>query len=319
MFPLSDRTLLLHLGYPKSGTTTLQAGLYRTAPGIFFMGKTHDEKMADPIIDRFRTMVNYGTLSHIRAQKTAITDKIAEIWQANGSDIALMSLEGLTNPFVDTHYTQPKDIFTKAEAIAEILEGLGVTTRCLVTLRAQTELMPSLFSQIFLQGFSSGLFKPNYDAFLDFMLGDEIIGFGPDFCFDAYLDHLAALFGADQVFAVSMKGVLADTPGRDTGVMARFMGLPEKDVITMIQEGGRQNVRNTGNKGRRMVMKSPGVNRFEDNTGLSLRRAAFGATALLKEKRHRPAHWRLPDHSARIAAYYDASNARLAERYEIAF
>jgi len=319
VIPLSDRTLLLHPGYPKSGTTTLQAGLFKNAPGLFFMGKSHEETMVDPVIDRFRTLVNYGTLSHIRTEGPAVAARIDEIWQANGAPTALMSLEGLTNPFVDTHYTQPRDILTKVNLIADILSHLDVAKRCLVTLRVQTKLLPSLFSQIFLQGFSSGLFKPDYESFLDFLLEDDVQGYGPDFRFDAYLDHLAGTFGADNVFAADMKGVLSDTAGRDTAAMAAFLGLPEAETIGLIQEGGCLNVRDTGTKGRRMVMESPGVNRFEENTGLNLRRAAFGSLALLKKKRHRNAHWHLADHSDRIAAYYAASNARLTERYGIEF
>ena len=281
------------------------------------MGKTHEEKFADPIVNRFRTLVNYGTLSHIHAQASEIASELDAVWQKNGAHTALLSLEGLTNPFVDTHYTQPRDIFTKAQSIAHILGSLQVTLRLMVTVRDQVDLLPSLFSQIFLQGFSSGLFKPSYESFLDFMLDDTVQGYGPDFCFDAYLDHLGALFGPDHVFAADMKKLLSPDTGRDTQAMARFIGLPEQDVITMIQAGGRKNVRNTGASGRRMVMHSPGVTRFEENTGLALRRAAFGAKALLLQKRHKPAQWHLSDQSARISAYYAASNNRLAEKYGI--
>lgn len=48
--------------------------------------------------------MNYGTLSHVRTEGPAVAARIDEIWQANGAPTALMSLEGLTNPFVDTHY-----------------------------------------------------------------------------------------------------------------------------------------------------------------------------------------------------------------------
>lgn len=316
---LSDRTLLLHPGYPKSGTTTLQAGLFRNAPDLFFMGKTHEEKMIDPVIDRFRTLVNYGTLSHVRTEGPAVAARIDEIWQANGAPTALMSLEGLTNPFVDTHYTQPRDILTKVTVIADILAHIDAKFRCLVTLRVQTKLLPSLFSQIFLQGFSSGLFKPDYESFLDFLLEDRVQGYGPDFRFDTYLDHLGATFGPGNIFAADMKGLLAGTPGRDTAAVAAFMKLTEAETIDLIRTGGRLNVRDTGTNGRKMVMQSPGVIQFEENTGLNVRQAAFGRMALLRKRFHRNAHWHLADHSDRIAAYYAESNVRLAERYEIAF
>lgn len=270
--------------------------------------------MVDPVIDRFRTLVNYGTLSHVRAATPDVAAKIEAIWQENGAPTALISLEGLTNPFVDTHYPQPRDILTKVNVIADLLRPLDISMRFMVTVRDQKKLLPSLFSQIFLQGFSSGLFKPTYESFIDFLLEDEILGYGPDFRYDCYLDHLSDTFGADAVFAADMKGLLSDNTPRDIAAMAAFMGLAPDQAAHLIKSGGKRNVRDTGEKGRKMVVKSPGVSRFEENTGLSLRKSAFGNTALLRKK---PVYWQLPDQSARIEAYYEASNTRLADRYGI--
>ncbi len=316
------KTLLLHLGYPKTGTTTLQGTLFETAPDLNFFAKTIRDgtEYVPDTVEAFRTLINYGTLPHILDRGPAVLDAMLADMAARREDRVLLSLEGLTNPFVDTHYTQPKDIFRKASDIRRLLQPVldaGTEVRVLVTVRRQSELMPSLFSQIYLQGFSAGLFGPSYESFLDFMLEDDVTGFGPDFRFDAFLDHLGGLFGPEQVHAAAMKGMLSGQPCRDTEALGRFLDLSATDVITLIGSG-KLNVRNKGKRrGRRMMTASQGAKRFRANTGLSMTRAAFGLADRMRVSAHRRVFWHLADHSARIDAWYAASNARLEELHDV--
>jgi len=318
------KTLLLHLGYPKTGTTTLQATVFAKAPELNFFAKTLKDghEYVPESVEAFRTLINYGTAFHVRDRAAPVLENMLAAMAARPEEKVLLSLEGLTNPFVDTNYTQPKDIFRKASDIRRVLAPLidtGVRVKILVTVRRQTELLPSLFSQIYLQGFSSGLFEASYEGFLDFMLRDEIMGFGPDFRYDAFLDHCADAFGSENVYAASMKGVLGQAPCRDTAAIAEFIELGEDRCIALIGDG-RLNVRNKGKrKGRRMMTTSRGAIRFQKNTGLSLTRKAFSFADQLRIKRGRRVFWHLRDHSEMIDAYYADSNARLAETYDISF
>ena len=145
------------------------------------------------------------------------------------------------------------------------------------------------------------------------------MGFGPDFQYDAFLDHCSDLFGSDNVFAAAMHGVLSRSRCRDMAVLADFMGLDEDQCIFLIGDT-KFNVRNMGaQKGRRMMTVSPGANRFEKNTGLSMTKKAFGLVDALRIRRGRRVHWYLEDHSDRIDEYYRDSNLRLSDRYGITF
>ena len=318
------KTLLLHLGYPKTGTTTLQATLFENAPDLNFFAKTarDGKEYVPPSVEAFRTLINYGTAFHVRNRAQTVLDDMLAAMAERPEDRVLLSLEGLTNPFVDTNYTQPKDIFRKASDIRRVMHPLiedGVQVKVLVTVRKQSELIPSLFSQIYLQGFSSGLFEASYEGFLDFMLNDDILGFGPDFQYDAFLDHCATQFGAENIHVASMKGVLSKAPCGDMKKLANFMDLSEDDCIRLIGDG-KLNVRNKGEKkGRRMMVTSRGAIRFQKNTGLSVLRKAFSVPDQLRIKRGKRVHWHLKDHSQMIDAYYAPSNARLAEKYDITF
>lgn len=315
------KALLLHLGYPKTGTTTLQATLFTEAPNLNFFAKRPNEYIPESV-QKFRTLVNYGTTFHVRTSGANILDDMLSSMATRPEERVLLSLEGFTNPFVDTHYTLPKDIFRKLNDIHSILTPLievGVRIKVLVTVRKQSELLPSLFSQIYLQGFSSGLFGSSYRSFIDFMLNDENVGFGPDFCYAEFLDHCAEAFGSENVYASSMKGIFSQTSCRDITTLAEFMDLTEEQCIAMI--GSQQlNVRNKGKrKGRHMMVKSPGVMHFEAVTGLSIMQRAFAVPDRMRIRLGIPVLWQLPDLSNIIDDYYSKSNERLAERHGIQF
>lgn len=310
--------LLLHLGYPKSGTTTLQGGVFPLCDEIFFAGKraVPGEKRIWDEADRLRYMICYGTHSHQVDQGPEIRDGMERIWAESGKDRMLLSFESMTNPFVDIAYPFPRDNFQKASNIAALLSPwreAGMAFRILVTVRSQRSLLPSLFSQIYLQGFSTGLFKPDYDSFLDFMLEDQLTGFGPDFRFDEYLDHLGELFGPENVIPT----VMSDVPAASEAV-ARFLGLSQERSLSLIENAPVRNVRNK-TKGRHMMAKSAAVNLFENNTGIALRRKAFTLKDRLNLRLGKPVIWEIPDRSERIEAYYKASNARLSDKYGITF
>lgn len=316
--PLSFDTpsLLLHLGYPKSGTTTLQGGVFPLCNEIFFAGKraVPGEKRIWAEADRFRHMICYGTHSHQTDQGPEIREGMERIWTESGKERMLLSFESMTNPFVDIAYTIPRDNFRKAGDIAAMLapwREAGVEFRVLVTIRSQRALIPSLFSQIYLQGFSTGLFKSDYDSFLDFMLEDRLTGYGPDFRFDEYLDHLGMLFGSGNVIATTM----SDVPAASEAV-ARFLGLTQDKCRSLIENAPVRNVRNR-KKGRHMMARSAAVDLFEANTGIALRRKAFSLKDRLNLRLGKPVMWEVPDRSERIEAYYKASNARLADKYGI--
>lgn len=315
------QTFLLHLGYPKTGTTTLQATLFTEAPGLNFFAKLPNEYVPQSV-QRFRTLVNYGTLPHVRNHGAKVLEDMLSAMAKSPEERVLLSLEGFTNPFVDTDYTLPKDIFRKINDIYYVLAPLidmGTKIKILVTVRKQSELLPSLFSQIYLQGFSSGLFGPSYHSFIDFMLNDENVGFGPDFNYAAFLDHCAETFGSENVYASSMKGIFSQTPCRDITALSEFMELTEEQCIAMIGSH-KLNVRNTGKrKGRRMMVNSPGLKHFESMTGLSMMRQAFSLPDRLRIRCGMPVHWQLPDLSEAIDDYYSKSNKRLAETHGILF
>lgn len=301
--------LTIHVGYPKTGTTTLQNACFATLPADVFLGKAPG-RMVD-WVDRFRVLVNYGTGLHVRA---AAPDLAAAL-RGHGEAV-LISLEGFTNPFVDSHYLYPKDAFLKAEHMRAALDTAmqdGLDVQVLLTVRDQTALLPSLFAQSGFHGAVAGLFEFNYDSFLDFMLDDSVAGFGPDFCFDRYAKHCAALFGQDAVTVLNMADLIADRTPAALASLAQILPM-DADAIAQALDTTPRNVRlSSGTSRYKMMVKSR----------VALRRL-FGSreinwTQKARIASGRPVYMQVPDRSDRIAAYYQASNADLAQEFGIAF
>ena len=231
--------LTIHVGYPKTGTTTLQEACFGKLTAEQFPGKAHGRMPG--WLDDFRHLINYGTRPNVEAA----AGDFAEVFR-NLGDSVLVSLEGFTNPFVDTRYLQPKDVYQKAEHIRTVLDGPirdGLDVRILVTVRDQVSLLPSLFAQIGVHGAAAGLFRFDYDNFLAFMLEDHIAGFGRDFCFDRYAAHCGDLFGADAVMTVlSMSDLVADRRPEAVEALAKIIPL-EAAAITEALAAPKRNVR----------------------------------------------------------------------------
>ncbi len=312
-------SVLLHIGYPKTGTTTLQQTLFPAAPSVKFLGKGKAETPQS--IDALRKIINYGSGFHVSKHGPTIARALTEANAGEETGKLLLSLEGFTNPFVDTHYIQPKDVLKKIDDIRTVfapMMGEGVAVRILATLRNQTELLPSLYSQIYLQGFATGLFRSSYDSFLDFMFEDEVLGFGPDFYFDIVLDRCREHFGEANVFAASMNEVFGNGGERGVKALSSFLSLDEDECVSLIGDA-KHNVRNRADTNQRKMMAvSPGVRRFEENTGASIMSKAFALTERLKIRKGESVYRSLPDRSERIAAYYAGSNARLEEKHGVA-
>lgn len=321
---MSATRLLLHVGFPKTGTTTLQGTLFPRLADCAYLGKTTDKHARFspdlPELDRFRDLISFGSEHQVRAAVGPVSERIARLMDDLPSSAALMSLEGITNPYNDTRYVLYKDNFAKARHAAMMLAPLaeaGVSVEVLATLRRQSALLPSLYSQVFFHAFPSGLIGRDYGAFLDFLFGDDLIGAGTDFDFAAYLDVWDELIGAERVHAADMAGLFTGEETDDIRRLAAFLGIPPAACLEGIG-GGRLNVRAERGGTRRMMTRSPAVHRFEKRTGFDVSARAFSPRERLARAMGRPVRRHVPDETARIDAFYADANARLAETRGIA-
>ncbi|MEM7236477.1 MAG: hypothetical protein AAF501_01425 [Pseudomonadota bacterium] len=321
--------VILHVGFPKTGTTTLQRAWSKDAGSFTYLGKAFRRRgssgrFAEEWISEFRDLVNFGHAANVaRATQRMQDEVLRSIEQAPNSRI-LISVEGFTNPFVDYKYMQPKDIFAKADHLAVLLAGLsnrGVRVQFVMTLRDQKALLPSLYSQIYYYGTATTLFKRDYDSFLDFLFDDPVCGFGPMFEFDAVHDRYAGHFGQRNVHMFEMDQILSGFATEAISSLAHLVNMTAQDMLDAIGNT-RLNQRKvgTGREARyKAMLKAPSIERARRRTGMTFDTAAFGFSDRMRRRFGRDIYLTVPDRSDRIETYYAASNQRLSASHGIVF
>lgn len=271
-----------------------------------------------------RALLNYGNDFSVAAAAPRISALVRETLQSAQREFLLISLEGMTNPFVDTQYVFPKGVYLKARHAKVLLNSLleqGTQIRILITIRNQRALLPSLFSQVYFQAFSMGLVEKSYDSFLDLLFVDDTTSFGAMLYYDQLAEHYGQLFGKKNVFLVAMEELFAGMISNQMEKLSAFLSIEPPECISLIGKS-RLNARNPGSEAagkRRMMAHSPASDVLSRRYGTSLTRAAFGWKSLIRMRFGRPVYWTLPDRSERIASFYRKSNERLFELYDIRY
>ena len=89
--------LTIHVGYTKTGTTTLQNSCFSKLPENVFLCK-YRNGMVD-WLNEFRTILNYGKTAHVLDNAQRFSGHLSKY-----GEHVLISLEDISNPLFDTDY-----------------------------------------------------------------------------------------------------------------------------------------------------------------------------------------------------------------------
>ena len=243
------KQVILHVGYPKTGTTSLQRNVFPTVPDGLFLGKfaeAHSKEgypFPDKDIVRVRDALNNQLDLHFQRDKADYIALMRGYLTSTDRSTVILSLEGLTNPLVDTLYVQHKDLSLKARHIHEVFgEGIADLADCtiLMTVRRQRDIVPSYYAQTVTEGMKSGLYGPDYASFVDFLLNDSLLGFGVYFEYDRMARCFQGHFGPDSVVVLPMEAVFHADPVPQLEPLAHLLGM---DLDTLHSQAN-QSVRN---------------------------------------------------------------------------
>jgi hypothetical protein len=120
-FWMAVRRLVLHVGLPKTGTTTVQAWCSENRPWLANHGVSYPACSSDPKVQKHQFIVS--------ALMTGALDPIREALSASDKGVVLLSAEGMTNHFCDF---DPK-------ALAEFRELIAPLTPDVLLVRRPTE------------------------------------------------------------------------------------------------------------------------------------------------------------------------------------
>ena len=255
----SRKRLILHIGYPKTGTTTLQGAVFPNLSGVDYWGKPKrygriaggDASVPGNVHGVLRA-VSFEDSAGFAARREALLDGLRRRVCANAAPAAVLSCEDLVRPVASS---QRVGAAVEPAAVAERLGELfahGLADLCdvhvLITLRRQCELVPSYYAQFAADDIASGRYQGGFDNFVSLCCNGPN-GPVPRFLsFASVMAQYQELFGRDGVTVLPMEGLfdprddwarrnVADLVGEDLEALnARMLG-PAKRVKGQVSDG----------------------------------------------------------------------------------
>lgn len=256
---MPDNPFLIHIGVPKSGTTSLQFGLFPAHPQIRYLGKP----WWDESIGLEKSVAAHRFVDSLWQDDTFSFDweigrqrfKEAVAPRAGGRTCVVISEEGLAAALAADRWVT-----------ASRLRAFFGEARILITVRNQIDALYSLYRWYYTRGLVSGSAR----RFIgDCRTYDDFRGEFADFPLRQY--RYAALyacyceiFGKERVLVLPFEWMTGETE-RFAAELARFAGLDAAQTVTCLKNQSRKN-RSPGvlvsayqrvlKRGRRLIRKT---------------------------------------------------------------
>lgn len=188
----------VHIGYPKSASTTLQNTFFPFHPELYHVGNGYQGKNNTYIDDG----VEWVSEQVLRYRKEFLydADKSREPFLAHfdaAEQDPKVKAVGFSSEFFAFTLGNEIDVVTKAKRIHDIF---GDDTCIIFVFREQKSLLRSLYLEMIRGGYY-GTFR----NFVEFTYLFQDRNWCLDFCFDRIFDTYAKLFGAENVCAVPLE------------------------------------------------------------------------------------------------------------------
>ncbi|MEX0450733.1 hypothetical protein V6X62_02725 [Spiribacter sp. 218] len=239
---MEDRKrLVIHVGYPKSGTTSMQRNLYPQIGDRAYLGKPkkfgvyNDEQTGRSwnIWGNIRRIVGaddahfYNALPEIAA---SLRRRVLD----SDQDVVVLSDEDLLRPSRCLSQTRSLSDVSRIPERLRVLHEEGLSDICdlhvLITIRRQSDLIPSYYAQFGGEEVYYGVYRAGFDRFLRFCLEDDQIGYGPVFDFDAMVARFESAIGESYVHVVAMEALFDPGDAVAAKTMAQLIGVSQENV-----------------------------------------------------------------------------------------
>lgn len=242
------KTLYLHVGYPKTATTTLQKWVFPDLPGVKYIGRTYYEKgrTSDE-----STIMSATRLVAFR-ENPEITKKGADILRKMSLDSDVMiSLEGiLAQCLVPTPNLRLGGKITLAPTVKEAMEhalkfadmaGFD-EVKIIVTLREQGDLLSSFFAEGYMDRYSRIPKISTFGKFTDDLLLHNQCVDSSVVNYEELENVLLDTLGEDNFVFVGFDWLKSD-PDKFSKVLSGFLGVDNEIMLEKIRAASPENVR----------------------------------------------------------------------------
>jgi hypothetical protein len=222
-------TLLLHLGAPKTATSTLQNAFFPCHAGIYFLGKQVDEQRGwkgwrRPELEALMIGLERSNLS-FRPDPDVVSGILKGIAAEAGNRIIVISSEDLC-------LFSGLDSFSKIARIRDLFGSLG-PFRVVLAVREQLSLIKSIYltehrGEMLKLSDTAQDWYPSFDQYLDIHFRYAWGAILENFRFAAMIDRYNAIVGRDNVFVYAFDDFRRDPVGT-LRALCRFAGIDDRD------------------------------------------------------------------------------------------
>lgn len=215
-------TTYLHIGYPKTGTKSLQNGLFENLADISFLGMSAKMQRLVPILELIK---HYDSIEYPADETRKIYENILDSITPL-KDTILISNEDLTTA----------DLFDRKMVdrgmIAERLKDLLGPAKIMIVIRSQLTAIPSLYTQLCpIDGYS----QPKFEKTLMENLNNFSNGILSNYKYDKLIKRYEDCFGKENIGVFVYEEMIAD-PYSYYSKICSFMNLDlSRDVFEKSQ------------------------------------------------------------------------------------
>lgn len=231
----APRTIILHLGWPKTGTTTLQRHVFPKLKGFRYLGKTPFDAKANGHVYRLVYALAYASLECFEDDVLGLQNELMALEEDRFGDVdtsspAIISEEGVLSSLLKPSNHQHHGYSTASleQLVSRLLrleELWGVRFELLVSERDAMEILHSYYAQMY-HVFRTIKGLETFRTYINVGTSDRTardLGFRylrPGYVHDA----LVKGFGEGRVHCIQMKDLFTDSEVR---LSTWFHGFPE--------------------------------------------------------------------------------------------
>jgi hypothetical protein len=213
-------TNVIHIGFPKTGTTTLQNYFFSIHPEIHFLGQPFSSDKIRKATQR--DLHNLSLDFNINETRDTFLEEMAKI--RDDQRVNLLSYEGITSVMEDSRPEKP-------ELANRLFDIFGAGSKVVIVVRNQKKFFTSLYAETVLAGSYM-----SFPQFTQFFLNNISRTFMQSIKYVPLIKHYSEVFGRENVWVACYEdmqkdsGLFLDGFCRFVGVSDLKVDLPHKNV-----------------------------------------------------------------------------------------
>lgn len=233
---MEQKEIFIHIGYPKTGTTTLQRCLFSHHTQIDYLRSAGNNFNFISELFYARENAFKRMLPEIKAELETIKSKV-------GKKKALYSEESLTsfsmffrfNPAPYIHTLDPNSIARKLKT-AFIDSQVFNETKIIITIRRQDEIIKSIYAQVYNLVYRKFAQTRKFQNFIKYACDENKNGFILDAInYNDIILEYENIFGRDNVCVLVFEELEAD-PDSYIKKLSSFIGIDSKEALKLISK-----------------------------------------------------------------------------------